>query len=52
MGSPAEYREVMGRVFRGDLRPLIHETLPLAEARRAHEMLEAGDVFGKVVLVP
>ena len=31
---------------------LIHATLPLEEARAAHEMLEAGEVFGKVVLKP
>jgi NADPH:quinone reductase-like Zn-dependent oxidoreductase len=52
MGTPAEYRRVMGLVFEGRLAPVIHRVLPLAEARRAHEMLEAGEVFGKVVLVP
>jgi NADPH:quinone reductase-like Zn-dependent oxidoreductase len=26
--------------------------LPLDEARRAHELLEGGGVFGKLVLVP
>jgi putative PIG3 family NAD(P)H quinone oxidoreductase len=34
------------------LRPVIHARLPLAEAARAHTILEAGDVFGKVVLLP
>jgi NADPH:quinone reductase-like Zn-dependent oxidoreductase len=52
MGTPAEYREVMRLVFERRLAPVIHEALPLAEARRAHEMLEAGDVFGKLLLVP
>jgi NADPH:quinone reductase-like Zn-dependent oxidoreductase len=52
MGSPREYRTVMDLVFRKRLEPVIHATLPLEEARRAHEMLEAGEVFGKVVLVP
>jgi len=52
MGTPEEFREVMGLVFRGVLAPVIHAVLPLEEARRAHEMLEAGEVFGKVVLVP
>jgi NADPH:quinone reductase-like Zn-dependent oxidoreductase len=52
MGTPAEYREVMRLVFERRLGPVIHEVLPLAEARRGHEMLEAGDVFGKLVLVP
>jgi NADPH:quinone reductase-like Zn-dependent oxidoreductase len=52
MGSPAEYRHVMRQVFAGTLRPVIHEVLPLAEVRRAHELLESGQVFGKVVIVP
>jgi NADPH2:quinone reductase len=52
MGTPAEYRTVMGLVFDGKLDPVIHEVLPLEEARRAHELLEAGDAFGKLVLTP
>lgn len=52
MGSPEEYRTVMGLVFEGKLRPVIYEVLPLREAPRAHELLEGGSVFGKVVLKP
>ncbi len=52
MGTPEDYRAAMDLVFQGKVRPPIHAILPLAEARRAHEMLEAGEVFGKVVLVP
>lgn len=52
MGSPTEFREVMRLVFQRRLRPVVHEVLPLADARRAHEMLEGGGVFGKLVLVP
>ncbi|NJD20670.1 MAG: zinc-binding dehydrogenase [Gemmatimonadetes bacterium] len=52
MGSPREYREVMRLMFDGKLKPVIHEVIPLAQAARAHEMLEAGAVFGKLVLVP
>ena len=52
MGNPLEYRTVMDLVFRGELKPVIHASLPLGEARRAHEILEAGEGFGKVVLVP
>jgi len=52
MGSPWEFREVMRLVFAGRLRPIVHAVLPLEEAARGHEMLEAGGVFGKVVLVP
>jgi NADPH:quinone reductase-like Zn-dependent oxidoreductase len=52
MGSPQEYRRVMRLVFDGAVAPVIHEVMPLGEIRRAHEMLEAGDVFGKLVLTP
>lgn len=52
MGTPAEFRQVMNLIFEGRLHPIVQEVLPLAEARRAHEMMEAGDVFGKLVLVP
>ncbi|WP_318842705.1 NAD(P)H-quinone oxidoreductase [Myceligenerans pegani] len=36
----------------GRVRPVVHTQLPLAEAQRAHELLESGEVFGKVLLVP
>ena len=52
MGAPADFRAVMAMVFDGRVRPPIHVALPLAEARAAHRMLEAGEVFGKVVLLP
>jgi NADPH:quinone reductase-like Zn-dependent oxidoreductase len=52
MGNPKEYRTVMDLVFQGKIQPVIHAALPLEDARRAHEMLESGDVFGKVVLRP
>ncbi|MGD2044662.1 MAG: zinc-binding dehydrogenase [Gemmatimonadota bacterium] len=52
MGSPTEFRRVMRLVFEGKLDAVIHEVMPLDEAARAHQMLEAGEVFGKIVLVP
>jgi len=36
----------------GKIRPLIHARLPLAEAWRAHAMLESGEVIGKLLLKP
>jgi NADPH:quinone reductase-like Zn-dependent oxidoreductase len=52
MGSPGEFRRVMRLVFEGRLAPVIHQVLPLADARKAHELLEGGKVFGKLVLEP
>ncbi len=52
MGTPAEFREVMRLVFDGTFAPVVQEVMPLEDARRAHEILEGGKVFGKLVLVP
>lgn len=50
MGPREDYVTVMRLVFRGVLRPVIGATLPLQQAADAQRMLEAGTVFGKVVL--
>lgn len=34
----------------GSVRVVVHETMPLAEASRAHELMESGDHTGKIVL--
>jgi len=52
MGTPAEFREVMRLVFDGVFDPVIQEVMPLSDARRAHEILEEGQIFGKLVLTP
>jgi NADPH:quinone reductase-like Zn-dependent oxidoreductase len=52
MGSKAELLEAAPHFFAGRLRTVVHETLPLAEARRAHEVMEASQHFGKIVLAP
>jgi putative PIG3 family NAD(P)H quinone oxidoreductase len=47
----AAFREqVLGRFATGELKPVIHEVLPLAEARRAHELMAANANTGKLVL--
>ena len=50
MASDGEFEAVMRLVDRGLLHPVVDRVLPLAEARRAHEILEAGEALGKVVL--
>ena len=32
------------------IKPVIHATFPLAEAAKAHAMMEAGEHIGKIVL--
>jgi NADPH:quinone reductase-like Zn-dependent oxidoreductase len=43
-------REIAALIEGGGLQPTLHETFPLEEAARAHELLEAGGVRGKIVL--
>lgn len=50
-GVAAISREIAQMAADGRIRPVIGATLPLAEARRAHEML-AGRHLGKIVLLP
>lgn len=48
----AGMRALIDMLAAGRLHPRIHARLPLAEAARAHEMLESGAVLGKLLLVP
>jgi NADPH2:quinone reductase len=50
-GTAEVLRQVAKLVEQGRLRPVVGHTLPLAQARAAHELLE-GHHFGKIVLVP
>ncbi|MDT8437179.1 MAG: zinc-binding dehydrogenase [Gemmatimonadota bacterium] len=52
MAARREFEEVMALVADGALRPVVDDVLPLDRIREAHERLEAGGVFGKLVLVP
>jgi NADPH2:quinone reductase len=53
--KPAWFREDLLALFdllrRHQIKPLIAHRLPLAEAKRAHELLGKGGVTGKIVLV-
>jgi NADPH:quinone reductase len=48
----AGMRTLIGMLAAGKLHPRIHARLPLAEAVRAHQMLENGEVMGKLLLLP
>jgi NADPH2:quinone reductase len=43
---------LIARLAEGKIRPLIHARLALKDARLAHEMLEARQVIGKILLKP
>jgi NADPH:quinone reductase-like Zn-dependent oxidoreductase len=50
LGSRDEFRQVVNFLRRTRIRPIIDQVFPLAEAAAAHERLERGEQFGKIVL--
>ena len=52
MGTMGDLHEVLGHVFAGRLKPVVDRAFPLSETAEAHRYLEAGKMFGKVVVNP
>lgn len=52
MSNRTEFRDVMALVFSGALEPVVDVVWELDRAREAHERLEGGRQFGKIVLKP
>ena len=50
MGTKADFEGAYELVKSGRARPVVDSVFPLADARAAHERMEAGDQFGKIVL--
>ena len=47
----ATLTELLDSLAAGKIKPVVAERIPLAEAARAHELLERGGYAGKVVLI-
>ena len=52
MGNKEDLRQIVEMAGRGVVKSVIHGIFPLEEARKAHEVMESRDFFGKLVLVP
>jgi NADPH:quinone reductase-like Zn-dependent oxidoreductase len=52
MGSMEELKLGLDLVRKGKIRPALHKTLPLREAREAHRMIGRAEVVGKLALLP
>ncbi|HEX5449082.1 MAG TPA: zinc-binding dehydrogenase [Gaiellaceae bacterium] len=50
MGTPDDFLGVYELIASGKAKPTVDKVFPLAEARAAHERLEAGKQLGKIVL--
>ena len=49
--AEALHKTVWPMIAAGQLRPAIHATFPLEQARQAHEMMESFSHLGKILLV-
>jgi NADPH:quinone reductase-like Zn-dependent oxidoreductase len=52
MGRKGDLMTIMNLIGQGKLKPVIDRVLPLTEVRQAHQIVEEGRHFGKIVLVP
>ncbi len=50
MGTREDFEGAYELVASGRAKPIVDSVLPLSEARKAHERLEAGEQLGKIVL--
>lgn len=52
MGGRGQLMEAFEHVKAGRIRPVVDRQFPLADIAAAHEYLETGEQFGKVLLIP
>lgn len=52
MGSGKDFRDAVQAIWGGELRPVIDRTIPLSDGKQAYQLLEKGEQFGKVVIIP
>ena len=50
MGNAAEYAEVVRRLGKGELRPIVDRVYPMARVRDGYERLAKGEQLGKIVV--
>jgi NADPH:quinone reductase-like Zn-dependent oxidoreductase len=52
MGSHQDFLDIIALIWAGRLQPVIDRVMPLCDGKQAYEIMERGDMFGKIVLVP
>lgn len=52
LGNRRDFQAVLDLLSRGELEPVLYDTMSLEEVSEAHRLIEEGMVFGKVVLIP
>ncbi|MGD0400558.1 MAG: zinc-binding dehydrogenase [Syntrophobacteraceae bacterium] len=52
MGSPQDFRDITSLLWSGRLKAIVGEVMPLSEGKRGVEIMQRGEMFGKIVLAP
>jgi 2-desacetyl-2-hydroxyethyl bacteriochlorophyllide A dehydrogenase len=52
MGRKGDLITILSLIERGLLKPVIDRVMPLTDVRQAHQIVEEGKHFGKIVLIP
>jgi NADPH:quinone reductase-like Zn-dependent oxidoreductase len=52
MGTHQDFLDVTALLWEGRLKPVIDRVMPLSQGRDAYAVMERGEHFGKIVLVP
>jgi zinc-binding alcohol dehydrogenase/oxidoreductase len=52
MGTHQDFRDVAALLWAGKLVPVIDRIMPLSRGVEAYGMMERGEQFGKIVLIP
>lgn len=52
MGNRRDFQQVTSFITQDKIEPVIEDVLPLTDLPKAHEKIENGDIFGKIVITP
>lgn len=52
MGSHQDFKDMVGLLWAGKVKPVIDCVMPLSEGRAAYDKMERGELLGKIVLTP
>jgi NADPH:quinone reductase-like Zn-dependent oxidoreductase len=47
-----DFEDILKMFADGTFQPVIDSVMPMSKAADAHRRIEAGDIFGKIILVP
>jgi NADPH:quinone reductase-like Zn-dependent oxidoreductase len=52
MGTHQDFLDITSLLWSRKLKPVIERIMPLSDGKEAYAMMERGEQFGKIVLIP